>query len=288
MICAVIVSYNSQKVFRCYESIKDQVDLTVIVDNGTADKDIVSKLERTASEEKNLKIILLGENLGIAAALNKGAFYARENNFDRMITLDQDSEIPANSLSAIMNDFNSLEENIKNKCAIAAYKYSERDIDTHAAKESRKKFKEVKIILTSGNIINIVALEKIGYFEEKLFIDQVDNDIDFRFRKAGYVILESTQYKIIHELGEAKKIGRFTITNHSPIRRYYLSRNSVYILKKYFFFEPKLVSRLFIGSIFGGIFKITFFEKEKFKKYKYICEGIFDGIFNKFGKKHNP
>ncbi len=288
MICAVIVSYNSEKVFRCYESIKEQVDLTIIVDNGTRDKEIISKLGKTASEDNKLKVILLGENLGIAAALNKGAFYAKDNGFNWILTLDQDSEIPHGSVSKIMADFNSLEDSTKEKCAIVAYKYSERNIDTKSADENPEKFKEVKIILTSGNIIKLSALDKIGYFEEKLFIDQVDNDIDFRFRKNGYIILQSNHHYIIHELGEAKKKMGFVITNHSPIRRYYLSRNSVYIFKNYFFFEPKLALRLFIGSIFGGIFKITFFEKEKFKKYRYICEGTFDGIFNRFGKKYNP
>lgn len=276
MICAVIVSYNSDKVFRCYESIKNQVDFTIIVDNGTKDKEIVSKIEKTASENNKLKVILLAENLGIAAALNKGAFYAKDNGFDWILTLDQDSEIPQGSVSKIMADFNSLESSTKEKCAIVAYKYCERDIDTKPTEENTEKFSKVRHIITSGNIIKLSALDRIGYFNEKLFIDHVDNDLDLRLRKNGYILLESKRYAVIHELGTAKKEKHYLITNHSPIRRYYISRNSVYIFKNYFFFEPKFVSKLLRNCIFKDIHKITFYEKEKFKKYKYICIGIFD------------
>ena len=289
-IAAIIVSYNSEKVFRCYESIKEQVDLTIIIDNGTKDKDIISKLGKTASEENKLKVILLGENLGIAAALNKGAFYAKDNGFDWILTLDQDSEILQGSVAKIMTDFNSLEDSTKEKCAIVSYNYKRRSIDPITdTEENPEKFKKVKILITSGNIIKISVLDKIGCFNEKLFIDQVDHDLNFRLRKNGYILLQSNYYAIIHEMGTIENKRGHITSSHSPIRRYYISRNSVYILKKYFFFEPDFVLNLFIKTVLVyGILRVILFEKEKLQKLKYICIGIFDGIFNRFGKRYNP
>lgn len=287
-IAAAIVSYNSDKVFRCYESVKDQLDFIIIVDNGTKDDSITGKLQQLEKTNQKCKVILNAENLGIASALNAASFYAKEHGFEWIMTLDQDSEIPQGSVAKIMSDFDSLPEQVKEKCAIVAYKYSERSIHNPDENAKKENFQEVKIILTSGNIIKIPLLDKINYFNEKLFIDQVDHDLDFRLRKEGYTILQSNNYGIIHELGTAKKRMGFVITNHSHLRRYYMSRNSMYILKRYFFFEPRLVARLFIGSIFGGIFKITFFEQNKLTKYKYILSGIKDGILNRYGKRYNP
>ena len=41
--------------------------------------------------------------------------------------------------------------------------------------------------MTSGNLLNLKIAEKIGDFEEKLFIDEVDHDYCYRIRrKANY------------------------------------------------------------------------------------------------------
>jgi rhamnosyltransferase len=128
------------------------------------------------------------------------------------------------------------------------------------------------------------AFEECGFFNEDLFIDQVDNDFDFRVRKKGFVILQSQDNCIVHEIGYSQKRLFFTIRNYVPLRRYYLSRNCVHIFKKYFFFDCFAVLRIFVGAVFGGLFKIVFFEKDKSKKIACIIKGVLDGVFNKFGK----
>ncbi|MDR1952457.1 MAG: glycosyltransferase [Elusimicrobiota bacterium] len=292
MICALIVSYNSRKVFRCYESVKNQVDFTLIVDNGSRDKDIIEGLLKIQKENPKSKIIFNNQNLGIAKALNQGALYAKNLNSKWLLTLDDDSQLNDDTVFEIIKDFNNLPSEIKEKTAVLALKYQERNIDnapkTQNINISVKSFKPVKYALTSGNFIKTSVFDCGISFDEKLFIDQVDNDFDFTIRKKGFIILESQKRYIVHELGLSQKKRGFIIKNYSPIRRYYLSRNCIYILKRYLFFDFLGVSRIFIGAIFGGIFKITFFEKQKFEKYKYICFGIIDAIFNKMGKKYNP
>ncbi|MCL2485685.1 MAG: glycosyltransferase [Endomicrobia bacterium] len=298
MICAVIVSYNCDKVFRCYNSIVNQVDNILIIDNATQDSKIISELKNLENANKQLKVIYNPDNFGIAKALNQGLDYALSIKAEWLLTLDHDSEIPENTVSKLFTDYDKLTETEKNQCAVIALKYIERNIDTHGLPRQGSafprndgqatihlSFKKIKYAMTSGNFVKVSAAQKTGGFEEKMFIDQVDNDFDFRLRKNGFTILESKNHYILHEIGLSQKRSGFTIRNYSPLRRYYLSRNCVYILKKHFFFDTLNVSRIFIGSIFGGIFKITFFESDKINKYKHIFLGIKDGIFNKYGKK---
>ena len=292
MICAVIVSYNSNKVFRCFESVKKQADKILIVDNGSKDADFLNYLKELETSNDNLTVIFNSENLGIASALNAGVKYAGSLKADWLLTLDDDSELPENTVLNIFSEFNELPKGTKDKCGLLALKYVERNTnDTGLPRRYAPRnddFKTVKYALTSGNFIKMSAFEKIGLFEEKLFIDQVDNDFDFRLRKNGFTLLESQNSYILHEIGISQKKLGFTIRNYSPVRRYYLSRNCVYILKKYLFFDTASVLRIFIGSICGGIFKITLFEKQKLPKYKYILFGLIDGILNKYCNKYNP
>ncbi|MDR2772814.1 MAG: glycosyltransferase [Elusimicrobiota bacterium] len=288
MICALIVSYNSQKVFRCYESVKNQVDFVVIVDNGTKDKGIIEGLEKVQHENNNCSLIFNGDNLGIAVALNQGAKYAKDTKAEWLLTLDDDSQLYENTVSALMKDYESLPEPLKEKTAIVALKYEERGIKTAIKNDDKTAgFEIVKYALTSGNFIKTKIFDCGLFFNEELFIDQVDNDFDFQVRKNGFVILESYSHFILHELGLSQKKCGFVIRNYSPIRRYYLSRNCTYILKRYLLFDFWGVLRIFIGSILGGLFKITFFENQKLEKYKCVFCGIKDALSNKFGEKFN-
>jgi rhamnosyltransferase len=322
MICAIIVSYNSNKVFRCFESIKNQVDDIVIIDNATTDKNIISKLSGLKSDK--CKLIFNPENFGIATALNQGVKYAKEKNATWVLTLDDDSEVGDGVVSNMMSDYEKLSDKEKNKVGILALNYVERALIPLLQKEAlgrtlpviargakckrvipqtiplpviargakRKRaipknipYCAVKYALTSGNFIKTSMFDICGNFNENLFIDQVDNDFDFRLRKKGFLILQSQKNFILHELGQSQKKHGFTIRNYSPIRRYYLTRNCIYIFKKHFFFDCVATTRILIGAILGGIFKVTFFEPNKTQKLKSILKGIHDALKNNFGKK---
>lgn len=285
MICAVIVSYNSEKVFRCYKSVKDQVDFIIIVDNATKDNSIREKLKTLSSDDTH--ILLNDNNLGIAKAFNQGIEFARNNKCDWIITLDQDSQLPEMTVSNMMKAYDTLSDDIKEKVAVLGCKYKERSFKERSNKKNDNElFKKNNLMISSGNFIKISALAETGLFEEKLFIDYVDIEFYYRVLKAGYLNLEAQNIIIVHEFGKSEKKFGFHITNQSHFRRYYISRNSIYFFKKFLFFKPYRSFRVVFGAIFGGIAKIMLFEKDKIKKFKYILIGIKDGIFNNFDNKY--
>ena len=89
-ILAVIVSYNpDEKIIRCYNSIKEQADKIIIVDNFSQDEKSKQYLKQLSMETE---IIYNDKNYGIAKALNQTAKYAVVNNYKWLLAIDQDSE----------------------------------------------------------------------------------------------------------------------------------------------------------------------------------------------------
>ena len=142
-------------------------------------------------------------------------------------------------------------------------------------------------VMTSGNLLNLKAYKKVGKFEEKYFINYVDHEYCLRLKKNGFKIKVHKNSILIHKLGNMASKNFFgkkiTYTNHNYIRRYYITRNRLNTISKYFFTDFVFSLKELKAIIFEWI-KILLFEKDKIKKQKSIIKGIFDFIRNKYGK----
>ncbi|MDR1941886.1 MAG: glycosyltransferase [Endomicrobium sp.] len=289
-VCAVIVSYNCDKIFRCYESVKEQADFIVIVDNATSDASIIAKLQSLANTDAKLKLILSLQNLGIAWALNKGVAYAKERQCDWLLTLDQDSQLPPQTVANMLKFYSALPNEKKETAAVLGCKYIERGFLVNNMQDltqwdaESEPFKENNLMVTSGNFVKMPVFEKTGLFEEKLFIDYVDIEFYYRVLKAGFKNYEAQNVFILHEFGNSQKKLGFHITNQPPFRRYYIARNGFYFFKEFLFIYPCRALRVLFGATLGGAAKILLFEKDKLKKFKYILRGLKDALSGKYGK----
>src|SRR5271156_4970554 len=90
-ICAVVVTRDPDAgLFSRMEKVLSQVDRAVMVDNGSGDLCISRLREMTAS--LRMHFILNGTNQGVARALNQGAQYAGEHEYQWVLALDQDTD----------------------------------------------------------------------------------------------------------------------------------------------------------------------------------------------------
>ena len=129
-ICAVIVSYEpDESITQLYESIKNQVDEVIIIDNSSRNK---NAKEILLNLSKKIKIIYNDKNYGVAKALNQGALYAIENNYKWLLTLDQDSEFLQGTYDLLLKSYEALPD--KEKTALIAPSYIEKiDIEKYEA-----------------------------------------------------------------------------------------------------------------------------------------------------------
>ncbi len=284
-ICAVIVSYEpDESIIRLVDSINKQTDEIVIVDNFSRSdnsKEILKSLE-----ENQIKIIYNNDNYGMAKALNQGVRYALSKQYKWVLTLDQDSEFYPNTYNILLAGYENLKD--KDRVMIIAPKPVERvlikdsTIGLNIRNQGEILWKNAVLNLTSGSLIKAEAFSHIGFFEEKLFIEQVDNDFCYRLGKKGYKIKVAVNVPFVHEIGKSLKKMFFLTRNHNEKRKYYLARNVVYVFKKHFSYAPYTATRYLLGGTLLGWFKIFLFEDNKTSKIKSGLKGFMDGVKNRY------
>jgi rhamnosyltransferase len=120
----------------------------------------------------------LGENKGIAYALNKCFEKAVSGGYAWNITLDQDSVCEPELVS-------NLAIHAKSDVAIVSPSIIYRNNEGYAAR-GMNGVDEVKWVITSASLTNVRAWQAVHSFDEWMFIDGVDIDFCIRTAKAGY------------------------------------------------------------------------------------------------------
>lgn len=267
-IAGVVVLYNpDEKISKNMESYIDNVDKLYVIDN-------TFKKNNRKLLPKNDKIIYLpnNKNLGIATALNIAAKEALADGFKWLLTMDQDSKFTHKNLT---NMIRWLEDNHKKNTGLVS-PWHEINI---GLQKPNNDIDYPLTVMTSGNIINLDAFKKIGGFNDALFIDCVDFDYCLNLLKHNYKIIRLNNIVLKHELGNIKVdkflFKRITHSNHSYIRRYYITRNSFYVgnLYKSEFLE---FYKTVMKEIRRDIVKIILLENDKYRKIRNMIRGYID------------
>ncbi|MDK0799571.1 glycosyltransferase family 2 protein [Clostridium perfringens] len=279
-ILAIIISYNPDlnRLYKNIEALVKQVDEILIVDNSSNN---ILEINNMKNNFDKVKIISHEENLGISISLNKGLEYARKNNYNWILTMDQDSICQANMINNYKK-FIKLNKEINSYMILAPYILYENVLEYKYDCLGE----EIDVVITSGSLVNVENAIKIGGFDEKLFIDYVDFEFCLRTIENNFKIIKIYGSYLEHRLGELEEKSiinrKILVTNHSFIRRYYIYRNAIYVWKKYILKNPKWVIKNILSNIKSYLL-ILLFEKDKMRKTIYILNGIKDGIFNNLG-----
>ncbi|SKA87532.1 rhamnosyltransferase [Clostridium sp. USBA 49] len=208
-ICCIIVTYNIDNEFeKCFHAIKDQVDKVIIVDNGS-NKDTLNYLDKI-NGEYNIKLIKNKQNMGIAYALNQGVKYALKNNYDWILTMDDDSEATPNMVSTMINTYNSIDVNEqKNILGIFPHHIEVglkcNNMNNVNLDKNNELFEYVHSDITSGNLLKRETFDIIGLYNEDLFIDYVDHEFCYRILEKGYKLIKLKNAVLFHRLGNTKQ-----------------------------------------------------------------------------------
>jgi len=274
-IAGVVVIYNpNESVLHNIDSYKKYVDHLFVVDNSEKKNEAV--ISSILHDEK-CEYIDNDGNAGVASALNVGARKAISSGADWLLTMDQDSSFNGCSFNYLLDGLNVLEETGA-KVGVVSPAHKEIYESGYADKT---------VVMTSGNLVNLRAYEHIGGFEEKLFIDAVDYDFCLRLIIQGYKVLQVNQAVLTHALGDPKIIkllGRLvTVHSHSPLRRYYMTRNALYYWSRYFFKFPTFIL-LEMAKFSKNFVEILFVSNQKLKDLSFMLKGVSDFFRGRYGK----
>lgn len=269
-IIAGIVTYNPNidRLKENVESICPQVEKVIIFDNGSKNQEEIIKIYKD-----EVILITSPKNVGIAAALNRLMEKSRELGSTWMLSLDQDSVCPS-LFCADMSKYFEKESNL----GIVAPVILDRNVGIVGHKPD-KEYISVRTCITSGAFTKIQVWEKIGGYDESMFIDSVDFEFCYRVRKAGYKVIQIRDVQLLHEIGNSEKrfflFWKVDVKHHSAFRKYYIARNNVYYPLKH-----RLWLHFFRGNLRNIflIISVLLFEDDKKNKISRIRSGWIDGL----------
>lgn len=280
-LAAVITYYPDFKLEHRVQKLLSQFEEVLIVDNTPGDR--VPDQISVIMNNSNVILLRMEKNVGIAAALNEALGYSISHDFDWMGTFDQDSEVPLNYRERFQEVL--MNHSGQDSIAILAPIYSFPDGTVNGFSGKRRNIEgvyPVDLTMTSGNLVRVSIVDKVGGYDSALFIDYVDFDLCLRLRAQGYTILEIKDVVLSHSLGNNLAHRRFLwrkvcVTNHPPLRVYYLVRNRLVLYRRYWKSAPGFVV-LDICRLLMVFIKIVSYESERRSKLNAFWKGLKDGI----------
>ncbi len=284
-VAAVVVTFHPGPGFSdMLASLLTQVGAIIVIDNGSCPADLPSGDEPAFGGR--VEIVANGENRGVGAALNQGLGRAKERGFGWALTLDQDSVPLPNLVAAGAAAFREYPEPDR-LAAIGATVVG----SAAAALAPAGAYRRIPAVITSGTLQSISAWERLGGFREDYFIDCIDTEFCLRARARGLDIVQATEPGLAHSIGAPTRkwvLGRWMMpTNHSPLRRYYVTRNRLSLWRLYVRSDRRFVLRDMRQAIREWI-GIVFAEGDRPAKLGAILAGLRDGLLGRYGARRLP
>jgi rhamnosyltransferase len=252
----------------------------IIVINGVDDRTL-----KILNQINGIKLIINKNNEGLATALNQGIIYAfNEISISYVNLFDQDS-IPEENLP--INLVDEIKTNGYNDCACIGpilvdiknpniyYKQNKNNNDRNSP----------KTLPTSGTLISRESWVKIGAMLDLLFIDGIDHEWCLRAKSLGHQVYLSKKNRMLHNMGDdyLNYFGSYKPIHRSPIRHYYIVRNSLYLMSlKHIPYSWKII------ELCKTIRRIPFYlyaSDNALVSLRNIIVAINDGILKNIGRK---
>lgn len=298
-VFAVVVTYvpDRQPLSDLLVALAPQVKNVVIVDNSPA-SDLSVPLLVGELALPDVEVIRLGNNFGIAKALNMGIARARADGATHVLLSDQDSLPATDMVWQLLEVARQLEaQNERVGCVGAAFcgqsgrmhkfQVPAQGRFFYATCEGDQAVPWVEVIstITSGSLIPIRVFDDVGLMREDYFIDFVDAEWCSRARHEGYKLYGTSLARMEHRVGDsgfrAWYGGWRSFSGYSPDRLYYQYRNGVSMLRSGF---VPWGWKLRMGwTWLGNLYAYVLFAPQRIRNLKAILRGIWDGIRGRGG-----
>ena len=214
------------------QGVRSMVDAVCLVDDAspcTADG-----ILRECSGLPGVRVHRFRANAGIARSLNLGLGLARDAGAAWLLTVDQDTAVPATLVDELCALASTAAEHGLPVGAVGPATIAHGDTALAYPIREEHGFAVTEEIFQSGALWSVDALTRIGGFDEHLGIDAVDSAACLRLRRAGYAIALAPGVTGQHAYGDAQPIrllGRTVMaTHHSPQRRESMTRNRLALM----------------------------------------------------------
>lgn len=295
-IIALIVTFNRKNLLlECLQALSSQTrqpSKILIIDNASTDETIKELKNNGWLESDNIQLIQLKENTGGAGGFSSGMKCAFDGGADYVWMMDDDAMPHPTALEELMkyatpqHIYASLAIQDQQTSWEMTVKQGGGWLSTHNPNDILEKM-EVRSLPFLGFLIHQKLVEKIGLPDKSFFIAADDTEYCLRVKQVGSKLYLAGKSWIEHPKAhsqEYKVLGKkINYVSLPPWKRYYDTRNRIFIGKKHFGFKlysqtlPSLLFRLLISMMN---------EKNKSQQLKAYCFGLYDGLTGKGGKRH--
>jgi rhamnosyltransferase len=293
-VFAVVVTFHPEleTLSNLLDRLRPQVAGIVVADNGS---DGVVEALLASRDFGAVTRIDLRENIGVAAAINRGVESALKTGATHLLLSDQDSSPPPNMVGILMAVSDELRAKGMQVAAVGP-----RYVD-HRAGHSTSFVRtqglwlrsvksgpddsvvDVDFLITSGSLISATSWLAIGGMEERLFIDYVDIEWGLRARSKGYCSFGTFLCEMGHTLGDGRmKIFGLAVPLHSPLRHYYQIRNPVWM-----YGQPWIPLNWKVVDVVRLALRFAFYSlmtPPRFENITYMMRGFVDGVRGRLGR----
>jgi len=285
MITALISIYHPDSfVKELVRAIAAQVDRVCLCDNSPSSN---AGLFTGADMPGNLHYTCFGENLGLSAAFNRilkdDALGWQEDDF--VIFFDQDSQIVQGHIAKLLAVFGELTAKAHPVGCLGCVFFNTNRGAVEVPRAKKQLLEgtyAVTDVITSSMLCTYGALQRVDFWNERVFLDMADWDLCWRLQKAGLLCCITEKAVLHHTLGIGeKKIGPLTLRVGQPIREYYQIRECMHLLTRRYTpmkYRLRFLAMLFIRSPLH----ILFLDHRK-QRLSYITKGFLDFFRGKQG-----
>ncbi|WP_298192369.1 glycosyltransferase family 2 protein [Metallibacterium sp.] len=299
-VFAVVVAYQPDTgVLRALlDVLLAQTEGVLVVDNTPADDRRVETL-CAALPHDALRLIRLGQNLGIAHALNVGIDAALAEEATHVLLSDQDS-LPAPDMVAELLRAQDALMHAGRRVGVVGPTYTDRHTGItfpfqaevpgkffygHRRPDATHPTIEALTLITSGTLIPASVLREVGPMREDFFIDHVDIEWSHRARAAGYALFGVGAAVMFHSMGDhmlrSWRLGWRNESAYSPVRVYYRIRNFVALCRM-----PGIRRRWKLRSAAYWVYFVytqTVFGQQRLAALRMAARGLRDGLRGRMG-----
>jgi rhamnosyltransferase len=231
-----------------------------------------------------LEVKQIGSNIGLAAALNRGCELAHKAGYQWVVTLDQDSELKPTFLNQQIKHWHAAPAGT----AMLGCNFTDASRTGALPRHSQDTaIKPCRTVITSGALMSLQAWRDAGTFREEFFIDSVDHELCLRMRAHNFVVARHGEVLMSHTIGAPVNSTLTQPYRHSPLRKYYSTRNGLRTALDHWAREPVWVSRRLLGLAWEA-FAVALYGPQRWQILCAMGRGVSDAMGNRMGEETPP
>jgi len=228
------------------------------------------------------------ENIGLASGLNAIICKFAAGTFRYLFLFDQDSQVDKTFVNNMIIEYQNIASVDKSIVCLAPRIVDIKRPPSSLIAKLGNVIKSKKMLflaaVTSGSLFIQASFSRVGLMDDRLFMDGIDHDWFLRAWQNNWSIYFSLEISLLHSVGDTflEYRGSFKPLHDSPLRHYYIVRNSIFLI-----LWKKLPLRWKLREIFKTFRRILAYPllgSNHFLSLQMVLLGIFDGFLCKMGK----